>query len=180
MFSGQSDRFGRFGVGARRERSSLYDILRTARHVTAGVKSFGGVRCVTRRDATSCGLLASTGAVRMRRYSPLPASLYGIDRKAEGGAAGEVRHRMIALIRADGRLGKRAVWSVSRGWLRVNLRGWKLTLRGGDSGPVLVTGMARLPTNQLAQDEHPAKRNPRGWLPRPHPHSYPRHGRLLN
>jgi len=66
----------------------------------------------------------------MRRYSPSPASPRGIDRKAEGGAAGGVRHRMIALIRADGRLGKRAVWFVSRGWPRVNLRGVEVDVAG--------------------------------------------------
>lgn len=32
----------------------------------------------------------------------------GIDRKAVGGVVGGARHRMIALIRADGRLEKRA------------------------------------------------------------------------
>jgi len=71
---------------------------------------------------------------------------------------------MIALIRADGCLGKRAVWFVSEGWFRVNLgegESRRYRARGGVSVPILVTGMARLPANQLPQDEHPVKRNPR-------------------
>lgn len=120
------------------------------------------------RDAASCKLLASTGAVRTQRRpptAPTPASLRGIDRKPKGGAAGGARHRMITLIRADGRLGKRVVTRLvcsPEVVLRKSREGWKpvLLTRGGVSTPVLVTGMAQLPANQLPHGEPSTKCNP--------------------
>lgn len=84
----------------------------TARHGTAGVKSSEGVFPAASRDATQPPADSSRpldakpgcGGHLLRRRHLRAESIVN----PEGGAAGGARHRMIALIRADGRSGKRA------------------------------------------------------------------------
>lgn len=107
----------------------------------------------------------------------------GIDRKAVGGVVEGARHRMIALIRADGRLEKRVVWPVTRGWLRVNVgRGESRCCRrsGRRFNPRSRNRDGSLADESATSGRAPRETQPPREQPWPHPRSYPRHWRLLN